>query len=149
MSDGGAEGAVCGLPEARRWASRSLHVDCFPARARRGGPDGRSFESVREDIGAAAGRSGIEAPVFFAARLASASASRLRWMAAFSSRSLLIQSVSTNKIGDRLGIKKSYLRSASLLALASAAIRFFSASAASFSAASCSILSCSSRRCLS
>lgn len=88
MSDGGAAGGAGEPPVASPaafWASRSLQVGLLPARARRGGPDGRSEESV----GAGAERSGRRLPAFLAASFASASSSRFRWMAAFSSSSLI------------------------------------------------------------
>lgn len=79
-----------------RASSRSRQVGLLPAKARRGGPpDGRSEDSVR--VGSA--RTGTvrsvardPRPAFLASAwafsLASASASRCRWIAAFSSSSL-------------------------------------------------------------
>lgn len=92
MSEGAAagEGPLVG-PSASLAAWRSRHVGLLPARARRGGPDGRSDDSVRSGAEGRAGtvRSGTRVPpLLMALILASATSSLARWMAALSSSSL-------------------------------------------------------------
>ncbi len=78
---GAAEGEPLPVPSASLAAWRSRQVGLLPASARRGGPDGRSEDSVRSDaegrIGAV--RSGMRvAPLRMALILASAASSLAR-----------------------------------------------------------------------